>query len=170
MARRRRKSSACLDRQDSTSEMRTLLGPVVNYARRKKPDSKRVIALQFILVVAVLGLAAYTYCHFEHFHFHLTHFYASTWDSHHAQHVLGHKLLKERRNSSAAFHWFRRSADRGHPHSAYNLAAGHLSGYRTDVKQGEVRQLLKFAARNGVEEAKELLRTLCKEKPKYCDL
>lgn len=139
-------------------------------------------------MATALCLTALTYGYFEHFHFHLTHFYASTWDDHHAQHVLGHKLLKEEKNSSGAFHWFRKSADRGHPHSAYNLAAGHLSGYRTDVKQGmhelqnffitiplvlftgEVRQLLKFAAKNGVEEAKELLRTLCKEKPKYCDL
>jgi TPR repeat protein len=45
-------------------------------------------------------------------------------------------LLKERTNSSAAFHWFRQSANRGHPHSAYNLAAGHLSGYKTDVQKG----------------------------------
>jgi hypothetical protein len=33
-----------------------------------------------------------------------------------------------------------------------------------------VRKLLKFAAQNGVEEAKKLLKELCKEKPKYCDL
>lgn len=35
---------------------------------------------------------------------------------------------------------------------------------------GEVRQLLRFAAKNGVQEARELLRGLCREKPKYCDL
>lgn len=95
-------------------------------------------------MLTALSLAAYTYGYFDHFHYHLTHFYASTWDSHHAQHVLGHKLLKDQKNSSAAFHWFRKSADRGHPHSAYNLAAGHLSGYRTDVKQGMSKKRLSF--------------------------
>lgn len=35
---------------------------------------------------------------------------------------------------------------------------------------GEVRQLLKQAAKDGVVEAKHLLRTLCKDKPKHCDL
>ncbi|CAG2121463.1 unnamed protein product, partial [Medioppia subpectinata] len=115
-------------------------------------------------------LVYYTYYHFDHFHYHLTHFFAHHWDDHNAQHVLAHKLLKDRTNTSAAFHWFRKSADRGHPHSAYNLAAGHLSGYKTDVEKGEVRKLLKFAAKNGVEEAKTLLRELCREKPKHCDL
>src|SRR2546430_1925285 len=101
-----------------------------------------------------------------------------------AQHVLAHKLLSNRTNTSGAFHWFRKSADKGNPHSAYNLAAGHLSGYKTDVKKGlhfcftnnficiyyklfkgEVRQLLKFAAKNGVEEAKNLYLELCRDKP-----
>lgn len=81
-------------------------------------------------------LGASTYVFFEHFHFHLTHFFASVWDDHHAQHVLGHKLLKDRANTTSAFYWFRKSADKGHAHSAYNLAAGHLSGFRTDVKKG----------------------------------
>ena len=59
-------------------------------------------------------------------------------DDHHAQHELGHKLLKDKTNlnQSAAFQWFRKSADKGHPHAAYNLAAGHLSGYQTDVEKG----------------------------------
>ncbi|KAI2809699.1 hypothetical protein BLOT_000850 [Blomia tropicalis] len=171
MARRRRKSSVLLDRQDSTAELvRPLVEPLVRYAKRKKPDSKFSITVQVTLLLFILAFGIYTYNFFDHFHFHLTHFFATKWDDHHAQHVLGHKMLKNRTNVSAAFHWFRQSADRGHPHSAYNLAAGHLSGERTDVKKGEVRQLLKFAAKNGVEEAKELLRTLCKEKPSHCDL
>lgn len=74
---------------------------------------------------------------FEHFHSNVVHFYATKWDDHHAQHNLGLKILKNRQNESAAFHWFRKSAEKGHPHSAYNLAAGHLSGYQTDVQKGE---------------------------------
>ena len=78
----------------------------------------------------------YTYYHFDHFHFHLANYFATKWDDHHAQHILGHKLLKNDLNSTGAFHWFRKSAEKGHPQSAYNLAAGHLSGYRTDVEKG----------------------------------
>ena len=157
MARRRRKSSVLLDRQDSTAELvRPLVEPLVRYAKRKKPDSKFSITVQVrlmsktcnvsckiihffskvTLLLFILAFGIYTYNFFDHFHFHLTHFFATKWDDHHAQHVLGHKMLKNRTNVSAAFHWFRQSADRGHPHSAYNLAAGHLSGERTDVKKG----------------------------------
>ena len=121
-----------------------------------------------MLLFVLIGL--YKFYFFDHFHYHLTHFFAHHVEDKHAQHVMGHKLLKTRENESGAFHWFRRSSDQGHAHSAYNLAAGHLSGFRTDVKKGEVRTLLKFAAKNGVEEAKHLLRTLCKDKPKYCDI
>lgn len=91
--------------------------------------------IQLSLILATIILCFYTYFWFEHFHYHLTRFYANHVDDHHAQHVLGHKLIRNRSHAEA-FYWFRRSADQGHPHSAYNLAVGHLSGYRTDVKQG----------------------------------
>ena len=39
----------------------------------------------------------------------------------------------------------------------------------TFLPTGEVKDLLKFAASNGVMEAQDLLDTLCKEKPKHCD-
>ena len=95
---------------------------------------------QIASCVVVLGLVYYTYYHFDHFHFNLVHFYAHHMDDHHAQHELGHKILKDKtnKNLSAAMHWFRKSADKGHPHAAYNLAAGHLSGYQTDVEKGNV--------------------------------
>lgn len=153
----------------------------------------------------VLLFALYVYHAFDHFHWHLTHFYAHHWDDAHAQHVMGHKILarhnasgerhahatghwarvgdprplhhlaaaSERHaahvNVSHAFHWFRKAADKGHPESAYNLAVGHLSGYKTDVRKGEVKRLLKYAAANGVIEAKQLLNGLCKEKPAWCE-
>ena len=90
-------------------------------------------------------------------------------DDSHAQHTLAHKLLKKGDNHSAAFHWFRKSASKGHPHSAYNLAAGHLSGYPTDLQKGEAKKLLQFAAKHNVVEAYQLLHDLCYDKPEFCD-
>lgn len=95
---------------------------------------------QVIAVVASLAFTYYVYYHFDHFHFNLVHFYATKMDDSHAQHTLAHKLLKKGDNHSAAFHWFRKSASKGHPHSAYNLAAGHLSGYPTDLQKGNYNQ------------------------------
>ncbi|CAG2171068.1 unnamed protein product [Oppiella nova] len=148
-------------------EARRGIWDVLQELRQKKTI---LLTTHYIEEADVLTIIYYTYYHFDHFHFHLTHFFAHHWDDHNAQHVLAHKLLKDRTNTTGAFHWFRRSADKGHPQSAYNLAAGHLSGHRTDVKKGEVRKLLKYAAKNGVLEAKTLLRELCREKPNYCDL
>ena len=52
MGRRRRKSSACLSRQDSSELNNLLSGPyMVRYAKRKKPDNKWFIVLQVRLVV-----------------------------------------------------------------------------------------------------------------------
>ncbi|XP_015783734.1 uncharacterized protein LOC107361417 [Tetranychus urticae] len=168
--RRRRRSSASssdglldLDRNGLTSPVK------VFYARKKKPESKLSIVIQVIAVVASLAFTYYVYYHFDHFHFNLVHFYATKMDDSHAQHTLAHKLLKKGDNHSAAFHWFRKSASKGHPHSAYNLAAGHLSGYPTDLQKGEAKKLLQFAAKHNVVEAYQLLYDLCYDKPEFCD-
>lgn len=110
--------------------------PKIRFAKKKKPDSKLVIALQVACVILALLATTYVYYCFEHFHWHITWFYAHHVDDHHAQHKMGHLLLKDGKNTSAAFEYFRRSASQGHPESAYNLAAGHLSGYKTDVQKG----------------------------------
>ncbi|XP_046909652.2 uncharacterized protein LOC124491086 [Dermatophagoides farinae] len=158
-----------LDERDESWTIGKQMWMFNSIGNRKQSESWRSIIIQMSLIMATIIFCFYTYFWFEHFHYYLTRFYAHHVDDHHAQHVLGHKLIRNRSHAEA-FHWFRKSADHGHPHSAYNLAVGHLSGYRTDVKQGEVRQLLRFAAKNGVQEAHELLRGLCREKPKYCDL
>lgn len=182
-----------LDERDESWTIGKQIWMFNTIGNRKQSKSWRSIIIQMSLIMATIIFCFYTYFWFEHFHYYLTRFYAHHVDDHHAQHVLGHKLIRNRSHAEA-FHWFRKSADHGHPHSAYNLAVGHLSGYRTDVKQGirinnlmmkierkklfnlsnfyigEVRQLLRFAAKNGVQEARELLRGLCREKPKYCDL
>lgn len=127
--------------QDSTKR--------IFYARKKKPESDLMIGIQVGVVVLCLIATYYVYVHFDHFHFNLLHFYAHHWNDHHAQHTLGHKILQKIRegkhsgegnaynyNESHAMGLFRRSADQGHPESAYNLAAGHLSGFQTDVQKG----------------------------------
>ena len=111
--------------------------PKVRYAKKKKPDSKLVVALQIAIVLILVFFTLYVYHYFEHFHFYVTKFYANHANDHHAQHRMAHHMLKDRANTSAAFEYFRKSADQGHPESAYNLAAGHLSGYKTDVRKGE---------------------------------
>ena len=108
----------------------------VRFAKRKKADSKCIIAAQVACVLVIFLATAYVYYCFEHFHWHITWFYAHHVNDHHAQHRMGHLMLKDRRNETAAFEYFRRSASQGHPESAYNLAAGHLSGYKTDVQKG----------------------------------
>ncbi|KAF8767699.1 hypothetical protein HNY73_020612 [Argiope bruennichi] len=66
-----------------------------------------------------------------------------------------------KRNHTAAFQWFRKAADQGHPHSAYNLAVGHMQGYDTDVKKGEAHDLIKYALDQGVEEAHDVYHRVC---------
>ena len=33
--------------------------------------------------------------------------------------------------------WFKKAAEQGHPHSAYNLAIGHLNGLQTGLQPGK---------------------------------
>ena len=112
-------------------------GARVAYAKRKKADSMAVIVIQVLVLVFLAAFTLYAYYFFDHFHFHVTQFYAHHAEDHHAQHLMGHHMLKQEKNATAAFQYFRRSADQGHPQSAYNLAVGHLSGYKTDVAKGQ---------------------------------
>jgi quinol-cytochrome oxidoreductase complex cytochrome b subunit len=54
-----------------------------------------------------------------------------------------YKLLKHVLYVSVSFffisHFFffpRKAADQGHPHASYNLAIGHMKGYKTGLKPG----------------------------------
>ncbi|KAI1285160.1 hypothetical protein HDE_11790 [Halotydeus destructor] len=134
--RRRRKSSVSSEEIQLVTQHANSFP--IHYAKRKKPFGLVAKSLIVVAAMAAIGLCYYTYYHFEHFHFNLVHFYAHKVDDPHAQHVLAHKLLKEKTNlnTSEAFRLFRQSANKGNPHSAYNLAAGHLSGHQTDVKKG----------------------------------
>lgn len=138
-------------------------GGKVILAKKKKPDSWVIVVIEISAFLFVIGLLYYSYYYFDHMHFHITHFYAKIGHSY-AQHAIGQKYLDGKgveRNHTAAFQWFRKAADQGHPHSSYNLAVGHLQGFRTDVKPGEAHDLIKHAAENGVEEAHEILQKVC---------
>lgn len=131
-----RRNSSVSSEELSVSILQDPQNPKIRFAKKKKADSNLIIGLQVAGVICVLLATAYVYYCFEHFHWHITWFYAHHTNDHHAQHKMGHLMLKDRKNTTAAFEYFRRSADQGHPESAYNLAAGHLSGYKTDVEKG----------------------------------
>lgn len=79
-----------------------------------------------------------SYYYMEHIHFHAANFYAHLGHPT-AQHLVAHKYMEGsgvEKNHTIAFQWFRKAADQGHPHSAYNLAVGHMQGFRTDVGKG----------------------------------
>ncbi|KAG8197555.1 hypothetical protein JTE90_007291 [Oedothorax gibbosus] len=163
-ARRRYKP---LDTDDTYDDSLPFGGKVV-LAKKKKPEGWIVFVIEVSAVVSVLCLLYYAYFHFEHLHFHVTHLYAKMGHTH-AQHAMGHKYLNGAgvdRNHTAAFQWFRKAADQGHAHSAYNLAVGHMQGYDTDVKKGEAHDLIKYAVDQGVPEAHDILHTVCSKG--YC--
>ncbi|KAH7977308.1 hypothetical protein HPB49_000576 [Dermacentor silvarum] len=138
-------------------------GGKVRLARRRKPDGWLVIALEVLGAAVVFVLVYLGYYHQEAVHFHLNHAYAHVGHAH-AQHVVAHKYLHGNgvpKNSSMAFYWFRKAADQGHAHSAYNLAVGHMQGFATDVKKGEAKKLIKYAADNGVHEAHRVYHEAC---------
>ncbi|XP_001627003.2 uncharacterized protein LOC5506291 [Nematostella vectensis] len=137
-------------------------GPKVYLARKKKPDPWWVTCIEVAVVVGVLLFFVYMYYYMEHLHFHVVRAYAYVGSSH-AQHHLGHKFLKGHgtsKDENQAMYWFREAAKNGHPHGAYNLVAGHIQGYNTDVEEHEVEPLLQMAADNGVDEAKQALKDL----------
>jgi len=135
----------------------------VRLAKRMKLDSNMVVFVEVLLLCIALILLYFCYFHFHVFHYHVTRGYAHLGHVE-AQHLLGSRLLKGHgvlQDHGEAMKWFRTAADAGHPHAAYNLAIGHLSGYKTDVEEGEAHLLVRHAAENGVEDAWEVLDHLC---------
>ena len=46
-------------------------------------------------------------------------------------------FLYEKNQFISHFFFFpRKAADQGHPHASYNLAIGHMKGYKTGLKPG----------------------------------
>eukprot|EP00794_Sanderia_malayensis_P018696 gene18696-20584_t len=137
-------------------------GPDVFLARKKKPDSWWVKYVEAIVIIGVLLFFVYMYFYIDHLHFHVTRAYANVGSSH-AQHNLAHKYLHGRgvdKDPDMAMYWFRESAKNGHGQAAYNLVAGHLQGYNTDVQEHEIEPLLRDAHKQGVEEAERALKDM----------
>ena len=61
-----------------------------------------------------------------------------------------------------AMDWFEQAAKKGHPHSAYNLAVGHLTGLKTHLDVGDAEEYIRHAAANGVLEALDAYENYCK--------
>ena len=61
-----------------------------------------------------------------------------------------------------AMEWFGHAAAQGHAHSSYNLAIGHLKGFKTKLDPGEAHEHIKYAADQGFHLAKDVLLPVCK--------
>lgn len=57
---------------------------------------------------------------------------------------------------------FREASRNGHPEASYNLAIGHLNGIDTGLEEGDHEELLRHAARHGVEGAEAVLDHVCR--------
>ncbi|XP_041038093.1 secretory immunoglobulin A-binding protein EsiB-like isoform X2 [Carcharodon carcharias] len=114
------------------------------------------MAISFLLYLAL---------YYEAFHVHLTLAYAHLGYAT-AQHSIGQRYLQGNavtKCEDTAMKWFRKAAERGHPHSSYNLAVGKLKEMATDVEDGELEGLLSRAAEHGLKEAQDILDHLYKK-------
>merc|ERR1712034_269000 len=89
-------------------------GPKVYLARKKKPESWFVFAIEVTVVVSVLCFFVYMYFYIDHLHYHVTKAYAHLGSSD-AQHVLAHKNLQGKgvdKDEDKAMQWFKQAADK----------------------------------------------------------
>uniref|UniRef100_A0ACB8E8R7 Uncharacterized protein n=2 Tax=Sphaerodactylus townsendi TaxID=933632 RepID=A0ACB8E8R7_9SAUR len=80
-----------------------------------------------------------------------------------AQHIVGQRYLTGagvQKNEEKAMQWFSQAAEKGHPHSSFNLAVGKLKNMTMDLGEGEVEKLLSVAAGHGLHEAQNLLENI----------
>ncbi|KAK3085399.1 hypothetical protein FSP39_002740 [Pinctada imbricata] len=134
-------------------------GGKVFLARRKKPDPLYVRVIEALVLICTLSFALYAYYYFDHLHFHVT--YAYAWLGYPAaNHQVGQRYLHGKgveKHMEKAMEHFKKAADDGHPHASYNLAVGHLKGYKTGLRPGEAHKLIAHAASKGVKEAHNVL-------------
>ncbi|KAJ8042388.1 ERAD-associated E3 ubiquitin-protein ligase component HRD3A [Holothuria leucospilota] len=136
----------------------------VYLARRKKPDTPLTKFLEVCAVIGVVAFIYYSYNYMDDLHFRVTHFYAFLGQPH-AMHMVGQRYLFGKgvdRNTDIAMQWFGYASNKGHAHASHNLAVGHLHGYKTTVRDKEhARELLRYAADQGVAEAHDALSKMC---------
>ncbi|KAH9499792.1 hypothetical protein Btru_077837 [Bulinus truncatus] len=132
-------------------------------ARKAKEDPMYIYVLEILMIFLTIAAALYCWFYFDNVHFHVSHAYAHLgYDV--AQHHVGQRFLHGKgvdKHPEKAMEWFRKAADQGHPHASYNLAIGHLKGFKTDLKPGESHKLITHAAANGVQEAHHVLNSVC---------
>jgi len=152
------------DNEDENNGTENLpLSAKIKLARKAHKDPLYVRVLEVLMVIFTLLGGAYCWFYFDNVHFHVTHAYAHMgYDV--AQHQIGQRYLHGKgveRHADKAMEWFKKASDQGHAHAAYNLAIGHLKGYKTDLKPGESHKLITHAAANGVREAHDVLNSVC---------
>ncbi|XP_033755139.1 uncharacterized protein LOC117338065 [Pecten maximus] len=138
-------------------------GGKVYLARKKKSDPWHIRVAEALIIISTLSFAIYAYYYFDHLHFHVTYAYGYLGYPQ-AQHQVGQRYLHGKgveKHQQKAMEWFRKAADQGHPHASYNLAVGHLKGFKTNLKPGEAHQLISHAASKGVKEAHQVLHEVC---------
>ncbi|XP_048768025.2 secretory immunoglobulin A-binding protein EsiB-like isoform X1 [Ostrea edulis] len=119
-----------------------------------KQDGRRHFQTKAVVLISTLSFALY---------FNVTYGYA--WLGYpSANHQIGQRYLHEKgveKHILKAMEHFKKAADQGHPHAAYNLAIGHLKGYKSGLKPGEAHMLIQHAASKGVKEAHQVLNEVC---------
>nr|XP_020739907.1 uncharacterized protein LOC110131536 [Odocoileus virginianus texanus] len=110
----------------------------------------------------------YIWLYSQSFHFHVAHIYAHLgYPS--AQHIVGQRYLKGAgvvKDQEMAMHWFRQASQQDHPHGSFNLAVGKLKNMTGSMAVGDIEMLLHVAARQGIQEAQEILENIIWTKSK----
>ncbi|XP_059028266.1 secretory immunoglobulin A-binding protein EsiB-like [Mustela lutreola] len=125
------------------------------YKQAPRSRSKWEILVTMGTMISLLYIWLYS----QSFHFHVAHLYARFGYAS-AQLIVGQRYLKGAgvvKDEEMAMHWFRQASKQDHPHASFNLAVGKLKNMTGSMEVGDVEILLKVAARQGVQEAQELL-------------
>ncbi|XP_069449730.1 uncharacterized protein [Ovis canadensis] len=124
--------------------------------------------LQLLVISGSMISLLYIWLFSQSFHFHVAHLYAHLgYPS--AQHIVGQRYLKGAgvvKDQEMAMHWFRRASQQDHPHASFNLAVGKLKNKTGSMAVGDIEMLLHVAARQGIQEAQELLENIIWTKSK----
>ncbi|XP_042789890.1 secretory immunoglobulin A-binding protein EsiB-like isoform X1 [Panthera leo] len=115
--------------------------------------------MRILVIMGTMISLFYMWLYSQSFHFHVAHVYARFGYSS-AQLIVGQRYLKGAgvvKDEEMAMHWFRQASKQGHPCASFNLAVGKLKNMTGSMEVGDVEILLNVAARQGVQEAQELL-------------
>uniref|UniRef100_A0A4X1UI36 Uncharacterized protein n=1 Tax=Sus scrofa TaxID=9823 RepID=A0A4X1UI36_PIG len=129
-----------------------------------EPASRR----QLLIIMGSMIALLYIWLCSQSFHFYVAHLYAH-FGYPSAQHIVGQRYLKGAgvlKDEKMAMHWFRKASQQDHPHASFNLAVGKLKNMTGSMTAGDVEMLLSVAARQGIQEAQELLENVIWTKSK----